>query len=246
MIAFGDVGQLIAYATNIAMTPGATGDRAEYRRLVREFVMNPDFRDAVEATLNGAECDVADVNETVGLVLYPRPGCIWAWPAKAPDLPWSKGDDAGERAARMLTIVALLAMQFPAGVDVEAMLDNPDRTVPSVSVMQLEEYIRSFCERQKAQEPDVAAGTSDEDLPMWSWWLNRTAYGGGEKRASRTTSTYLVYTTLDGLQQLGFVSDLTPESPAEQKNYRIRRRLLAQFPDFLMNPLFEALRDTYA
>lgn len=224
------------------MTPGASGDRAEYRRLVREFVMDPDFRDAVEAVLGGAECEVAEANETVGLVLYPRPGSLWAWPAKAPDLPWNKSDDLGERAARMLTIVGLLAMQFPAGMDLEALLEDPDRAVPSISVVQLEQYIREYCERQKNTEPDVPAATSDQDLPLWAWWLNRTAYGGGEKRASRTTSTYLVYTTLDGLQQLGFVSDLTPDRPAEQKSYRIRRRLLAQFPDFLMSPLFEALR----
>ncbi|MDP9792432.1 hypothetical protein J2S43_000944 [Catenuloplanes nepalensis] len=244
MISFGDVGRLIAFGTNIAMTPGASGERAEYRRLIHEYVMNPDFRDAVDAVLGGAECEVTDANETLGLVLFPRSGSPWSWPGKAPDLPWNKSDDSADRTARMLTIVALLAMQFPAGVDLEAMLNDTDRAVPSVSVLQLEEYIREFCERQKANEPDVEAGTPDRELPMWSLWLSRTTYGGAVKRTSRTTSTYLVYQTLDGLQQLGFVSDLTPDSPAEQKNYRIRRRLLAQFPDFLMNPLFEALRPT--
>ncbi|GGJ90530.1 hypothetical protein GCM10010123_20460 [Pilimelia anulata] len=245
MISYSDVGQLIALATT-TLTPGASGQRAEYRRLVNKFVMDPEFREAVEGVLGGVDCDVAEANETIGLVLYPRVGCAWAWPSKAPELPWNKSEDSGERAARMLTIVALLAMQFPTGSDLEAFLDDPERIPPPVSVIQLEEYIREFCQRLADAEQDVAADTPDDERPLWSSWLGRTAFADTEERTSRVTSTYLVYTTLEGLQQLGFVSDLTPTNPAEQKTYRARRRFLAQYPEFLMDPLFEALRSRSA
>lgn len=238
-----DVGRLVAYATDVTKIPGSTGETGEYRRLVQRYIIEPEFRNAVDDVLEGADCEVAEVSETVGLVLYPRPGSLWAWPAKSSELSWNRGTDSGERAARMLTVVALLARQFPTGIDIEAVLDDPDRGVHPVSVQELEQYIRDFCEQQRDGQPDVASDLSDDQVPLWSWWLGRDAYADTDRRTSRGTTSYVVYTTLDTLRELGLLIDLTANKPAEHKRYRMKRRLLVQYRDFLMNPLFVALRE---
>jgi hypothetical protein len=238
-----DVGRLVGYATDITCTPAASGTGADYRNLTRRYVIDGEFRTAVDEILDGVDCEVTDASEEVGLIVYPRPGSPWEWPTGAGDLAWNKGEPE-ERAARMLVIVALLARHFPTGIDIESFIDDPQRALLPISVQELEQYIRGFCEQQKAGRPDMPSDLTDADTPLWAWWTSNDAYSTTDHAISRGTTSYLVFKTLDSLATMGLTIDVTRDKPAERKKYRMKRRLLLQYRDFLMNPLFNALRET--
>jgi hypothetical protein len=140
--------------------------------------------------------------------------------------------------------VALLARHFPTGIDIESFIDDPQRSLLPISVQELEKYIRDFCEQQQTGRPDTPSDLTDDDTPLWAWWTSREAYSKTDHAISRGTTSYLVYKTLDGLTDIGLTIDLTRDKPAERKKYRMKRRLLLQYRDFLMNPLFNALRES--
>ncbi len=237
-----DIGRLLTFALDVTATPADTGERAEYRRLLDRYRTEPEFRYAVDDLLDGADCEVTEASERVGLVVHARAGSAWAWPQKSADLAWNQFDKRHEKALRLYVLTALLARPFPTGIDIESALDDNSFAPVPISVTELEQFIRSFCEEERDRNPVIPADLAEDDRPLWWWWCHINATQPTDVRASRGTTGYIVYHTLKALADVGLLTDATPEATAGRKQYRFKRRLLLQYRDFLLDPLFTALR----
>jgi hypothetical protein len=239
-----DLGRLLTFALDVSAIPGESGERAEYRRLTTRYRTDPAFRQIVDDLLEGADCEVTDASDRVGLIVHALPGSAWAWPPKATDLPWNQGfDKPYEKALRLYVIVALLARPFPTGIDIESALDDESFTPAPVSVMELERFIRSFCEQERDNNPPLPASMPEDQRPLWWWWCHLNAVRPTDARISRGTTGYIIFHTLQLLAEVGLLIDMAPSAGAGRKQYRFKRRLLLQYRDFLLDPLFAALRE---
>lgn len=234
-----DAGQLIAFATTVSMAPGRSGDGADYQRLLERYLADSQFRQLVDDILEGAGCEVADATAQGGMVLRSTPEGPWHWPMRARDLPWQKSFLSGpDRAARMVTVVALLAYLAPSAADFDDWLSDPDRILPDVSARALDAFVRDFAQQRDAEQlPET-----DRDRPLWSYWLDKSAAAPESRRIARQTSEYPVHDVLKFLHGEGLLIK-TGGSSATDTTYRPRRRLLLHYRDLLLDELFGALRD---
>lgn len=236
-----DVGRLLAFALDITRAPGSGGDAAEYTRLVIRYLEDAFFRALFEGVVEGAGCKVATADRNVGIVLRTLPDGPWAWPAKSPDLPWNRAfEDAHQRAARALVVIALLAYVAPSAADLDELLTDADVVLTTVAVRELEQFIRDFCEQREAVMPDPVG--DDEARPLWWHWLQLPSEAPTAKRIPRGTTIYIVHEVLSFLQAAGWLIDATSARGAADKRYRPRRRLLHHYRDLLLDEAFIALR----
>jgi hypothetical protein len=234
-----DAGKLVAFAVDVTATPGGSGEAAEYARLVDRYLADASFRRLVDDILEGVGCEVTDATLHAGLIVRSQLGGPWCWPARGADLPWNKSFlDLEERAARMIVVPALLAYVAPAAADFDDLLSDPTVVPATVSVRDLERFIRDFAQQHEAESPDPAG----EERPAWWYWLQPSEDTSGRKRISRKTTTYLTYDVLQFLHRQGLLVKTTGTSAADAV-YRPRRRLLAHYRDLLIDDLFTALRD---
>jgi hypothetical protein len=239
-----DVGRLLAFALDVAATPGSGGAPADYARLIRRYVEDATFRSLFNGVVEGAGCEVATADITMGVVLRTRADGPWAWPARSADLPWNGSfEEPQQRAARALVVIALIAYVAPSAADLDDVLSEPDTVLTAVGVRELEQFIRDFCEQCESNVSDPTA--SVEQRPLWWHWLQLPAETPTARRISRGTTTYLVYEVLSFLHSLGWLTEISSSRPAASKQYRPRRRLLYHYRDLLMDDVFRALR-TYA
>lgn len=236
-----DAGRLLAFALDITASPAGGVGAAEYMRLVDRYREDASFRVHFDGVIEGAGCEVATANHSVGVVLRTRPDGPWAWPAKSADLPWNGFENTHLRAARALVIIALLAYLAPSGADLDDLLSDTEARLNPVGVRDLEQFVRDFCLQQESQSPNP---TGDEtSRPLWWHWLQLPAEAPTAKRMARTTTSYVVHGVLSFLHGKGWLIDVTPKLSSEDKRYRPRRRLLYHFHDLLLDSLFRALRE---
>ncbi len=238
-----DAGKLIAFACDLTATPGASGESAEYRRLVERYLAEAVFRMLVDDIAEGVGCEVVHVSPREGLVLRSQPDGPWAWPAHASDLPWNKrfsassSTSAFDRAARMLVIPALLAFIAPSAADYDDLLSDPTLLPSPVTVRELENFIREFAAHRERDHPDPTG----EERSLWWHWLQAASETPTVARIGRSASSYPVFDVLQYLSQLGLLIKLS--GSAEDTAYRPRRRLLHHYRDLLINDLFANLRE---
>ncbi len=235
-----DVGRLLAFALDVTAVPGESGLQADYSRLVQRYIENAQFRALFDAVVEGAGCTVTTADRHIGLVLRTRPDGPWAWPARSADLPWNgRFEDAHQRAARALVVIALLAYVAPSAADLDELLADADLVVTTVGVRDLERFIRDFCEHCEAKATDPADA---KHRPLWWHWLQLPAEAPTNTRSSRGTTTYIVYDVLSFLQRTGWLIDTTSSRAASDKRYRPRRRLLHHYRDLMLDEVFGALQ----
>ncbi len=236
-----DAGRLLTLALDVAASPGAGADGAEYTRLLRRYIDDAPFRALFDGVVEGTGCEVCAADATVGIVLRTRRDGPWAWPARGTDLPWNNSFEPPERrGARALVVIALLAFIAPSAADLDDLLSDSDVVVTAVSVRELEEFIRDFCEQR---ESTAAHPDSDERAkPLWWYWLQLPPDAPTSTRIARSTTTYIVANTLSFLQQEGWLVDTTPKGANADKRYRPRRRLIHHYRDLLLDEVFAALR----
>lgn len=236
-----DAGRLLAFALDITASPAGGVGAADYTRLVDRYREDAPFRVLFDGVIEGAGCEVATANHSVGIVLRTRPDGPWAWPAKSADLPWNGFENMHLRAARALVVIALLAYLAPSGADLDDLLSDTEARLTPVSVRDLEQFVRDFCLQQESQ---AANPTGDENSrPLWWHWLQLPSEAPTAKRMARTTTSYVVHGVLSFLHGKGWLIDVTPKHSSEDKRYRPRRRLLYHFHDLLLDDLFRALRE---
>jgi hypothetical protein len=236
-----DVGRLLAFALDVTAVPAESGINADYGRLVQRYVEDAVFRALFNGVIEGAGCTVTTADRHIGIVLRTRPDGPWAWPARSADLPWSgKFEDAHQRAARALVVIALLAYVAPSAADLDELLADADAVVTTVGVRDLERFVRDFCEHCETTATDP--GGVPEQRPLWWHWLQLPAEAPTSSRSSRGTTTYIVYDVLSFLQRAGWLIDTTSSRAASDKRYRPRRRLLHHFRDLLLDEVFGALQ----
>lgn len=236
-----DVGRLLAFALDVTAVPGENGLQADYGRLIQRYIEDAAFRALFDGTVEGAGCTVTTADRHIGIVLRTRPDGPWAWPARSADLPWNgKFEDAHQRAARALVVIALLAYVAPSAADLDELLADADVVVTTVGVRDLERFIRDFCEHCEANAIDPGDGA--EHRPLWWHWLQLPAEAPTTRRSSRGTTTYVVYDVLSFLQGAGWLIDTTSSRAASDKRYRPRRRLLHHYRDLLLDEVFGTLQ----
>jgi hypothetical protein len=235
-----EVGRLMAFALDVMASPGSSGLAAEYARLVERYMEDAGFRALFDGVLEGAGCQVASADRTVGVVLRTRPDGPWAWPARSADLPWNGSfEEPSQRAARALVVIGLLAYVAPSAADLDDVLSEADIVLPAVGVRELERFIRDFCEQCEAGTPDPA-GDADT-RPLWWHWLQVPGEAPTASRISRGTTSYIVYDVLSFLHDAGWLIELSANRAAD-KRYRPRRRLIHHYRDLLLDDAFAALQ----
>ncbi|MGW4325861.1 hypothetical protein ACWEKR_08230 [Nocardia sp. NPDC004573] len=235
-----DTGRLISFATKMSVTPGRSGEAAEYERLITRYQSDAEFQQLVDDFLEGAQCAVSSVRTESGLILRSDPDGPWCWPEAASELPWNKNSPRpAERACRMLVIPALLAFIAPSAADLEDLLADPTLRPPAVPVRELEEFIRTYAEYCDQQNPDP----DSDDPPVWWQWLQLTALGDTptQQRASRVDTTHLVYDVLLFLSKKGLLSK-SGDTPARDTVFRPKRRILAHYEDMFCDEVFVGLQ----
>ena len=236
-----DVGRLMAFALDVTASPGSSGLGAEYARLVERYVEDAVFRALFDGVMEGAGCQVATADRSVGVVIRTRPDGPWAWPARSADLPWNGSfEEPSQRAARALVVIALLAYVAPSAADLDDVLSDVDVVLPAVGVRELEQFIRDFCEECEAATPDPAGDA--ESRPLWWHWLQIPAEAPTAKRVARGTTSYVVYGVLSFLHGAGWLIDIASNRAAADKRYRPRRRLIHHYRDLLLDDTFSALQ----
>lgn len=236
-----DVGRLLAFAVDVTATPGSGGSSADYARLVGRYVEDAQFRTLFDGVIEGVGCEVSTADRHVGIVLRTRPDGPWAWPARSADLPWNRTfEEPQQRAARALVIIALLAYLAPSAADLDDVLSDPDIVLATVGVRDLEQFIRDFCEQCEAKTTDPAGDV--DSRPIWWHWLQLPADAPTARRIARSTTTYIVHDVLSFLHSAGWLIDTTPGRAAADKRYRPRRRLIHHYRDFMLDDVFNALR----
>lgn len=236
-----DVGRLLAFALDVTATPGSGGSSADYARLVGRYVEDAQFRALFDGVVEGAGCEVTTADRHVGIVLRTRPDGPWAWPARSADLPWNRTfEEPQQRAARALVVVALLACLAPSAADLDDVLSDPDIVLVTVGVRDLEQFIRDFCEQCEAKTTDPASDV--DSRPIWWHWLQLPADAPTARRIARGTTTYIVHDVLSFLHSAGWLIDTTPGRAVADKRYRPRRRLIHHYRDFMLDDVFNALR----
>lgn len=236
-----DVGRLLAFALDVAASPGSGGVPAEYGRLIQRYVEDAPFRTLFDGVVEGAGCEVTTADRNIGIVLRTRPDGPWAWPARSGDLPWNGSfEEPHQRAARALVAIALLAYVAPSAADLDDLLSDPDLVLTAVGVRELEQFIRDFCEQCETDAPDPTGDV--ESRPLWWHWLQVPAEAPTAKRISRGTTTYIVYDVLSFLHAESWLIDVSPNRAAADKRYRPRHRLIHHYRDLLLDDVFSALR----
>lgn len=235
-----DVGRLLAFALDVTAIPGASGASADYTRLVDRYREDAAFRSLFDSVIEGAGCEVAAAESSIGLVLRTRPDGPWAWPARTADLPWNKSfEDPHLRAARALVVLAILAYVAPSAADMDDILGDPAVVLPTIGVRDLEQFIRDFSAQHEARNTDPVADESTR--PLWWHWMQLPAEAPTAKRISRRTTTYIVHDVLSFLAQTGWLIDTTTNKAVADKRYRPRRRFLHHYRDLLLDDVFTAL-----
>jgi hypothetical protein len=235
-----DVGRLIAFATDAGASLGSSGRAGEYARLIERYLSDSAYRLLVDDVLEGAGCTVAHAAPREGLIVRTEPDGPWAWPERSTDLPWNRNfskNQAVERAARMLVVPALLAYIAPSAADFDDQLSDPTLTLPTVTVRDLEQFIRDFATRQEDESPDPAL----EERPAWWHWLQAAGETATAERIARSTTGYVVYDMLQYLSQIGLLVKVSGSS--HDTVYRPRRRILHHYRDLLVNDLFSLLTE---
>jgi len=236
-----DIGRLLAFALDVTSAPGGSGAGGDYARLVERYREDAAFRAMFDSVLEGAGCEVAAADSSVGLVIRTRADGPWAWPARSVDLPWNRSfEEPQPRAARALVVLALLAFVAPSAADMDDLLSDPAIVLPPIGVRELEQFIRDFCAQHEARSSDPAGDESTR--PLWWHWMQLPTDAPTAKRISRSTTTYIVHDVLSFLQSAGWLIDTTPNRASADKRYRPRRRLLHHYRDLLVDDVFTALR----
>ena len=235
-----DVGRLIAFATDTTASPGSSGQAGEYARLIERYLSDSAYRLLVDDVLEGAGCSVTHAARREGLIVRTEPDGPWAWPERSAELPWNRNfskNQAVERAPRMLVVPALLAYIAPSAADFDDQLSDPTLTLPTVTVRDLEQFIRDFATRHENESPDPA----DDERPAWWHWLQAAGETATAERIGRSTTGYVVYDMLQYLSQIGLLAKVSGSS--HDTVYRPRRRILHHYRDLLVNDLFAMLTD---
>jgi hypothetical protein len=232
-----DAGRLVGFGCDVTVAPGSAGSGAEYARLVERYITDAAFRQLVDDFLEGVDCDVTQALPDTGLVIRAGLESPWVWPARSSELPWNKKLLKPEhRAARMLVVGALLAYIAPTAADFDGLLADPALRLPSVTVRDLEQFIRQYAEHAEQASPDPGG----EERPLWWHWVqvSKDAPAGD---GAQSTTLYLVWEVLAFLNKQGLVTRLDTKR-IKDATFRPRRRLLAHYRDLFIDDLLSDLK----
>ena len=202
-------GRLIQFGLRVRSRPA---QEPEYQELIDRFLDRGSFRALVRETARGLGLIVLDVGRH-GVVLAPAEGSVFAL-RPADFRPGSSGAD--DRLLDGLVQVAIAAVVFPRARDLE---EEATIARPPVTVEEVEECLRSFCERLAAEsqgQPDPTV--SDEAAGLreaWRVYHHRiAAMETRDERRARRTTRRIIESNLERMRELGCFTRLEQEDEA--------------------------------
>jgi hypothetical protein len=215
-----EAGRLIALGLMPKRRPS---NDEEYARLVRRFLDEPDFENALRAIAAGLGLEVLDVSE-FGIVL----GAGADSPFGLTVADYRSNMSKEERLLHGLVQVGLAAYLYPRAEDLES-----DAEVRQVSVNDLDDYLRDQCEALRQKKPESADAPVDQPeleraLQIYLRWPSTKKTADG-RRAAKTTQGIIAH-ALTRLEQQGLlrhVGDQGGDTYQALRRYRVQVRELA-------------------
>lgn len=174
--------------------------KTEYRELIHEYLNRSDFRDIVAEMSDGLGLYVLNVSEH-GIVLSPREESVF-WMRASEFRPGSSSADT--RLLDGLVQITIAATIFPRAQDLE---DDVNQARLPVTVEELDESLRSICERLKAEFAGTDPSMDDIRTGLYDAWR---VYDGAlsaketkDGREARSTTLRIIKYNLERLREYG-------------------------------------------
>ncbi len=211
----------------------------EYRDLVREYLNRSEFQMIVQEMADGLGLYVLNVTEH-GIVLSPREESIFRM--KTTEFrPTNSSTDT--RLLDGLVEVTIAATVFPRERDLD---DDINRPRPPVTVDEVEEQLRSLCDKLSEQFKEIDPAADDLETGLYDAWrvyANTTASRETKdnRQASRTTRRIIEY-NLERLKDFGCFTETryngkTAWQPTRRYNVLVQElaafRLFSEVTDIL-------------
>ncbi|MGI5830587.1 MAG: hypothetical protein ACOX8U_10555 [Bradymonadia bacterium] len=191
----------------------------EYIELIQEYMNRGEFREVVEEMSDGIGLYVLDVSEH-GIVLSPREDSVFMFKTADFRPTSSRADD---RLLDGLVQVTIAATVFPRARDLE---DDVERPRPPVTVDEIEDELRTLCERLSEMHKDAPDPLADDEqtglYDAWRVYDNR--YAAKETKDNRQVSSStrrIIEFNLNKLKEFGgFLETKLGKTPAWQPTRR--------------------------
>lgn len=228
----GAAAQLIGYGLQPRLRPAGT---AGYADLVARHQADTSFRDLVDHVADGLGLIVLETSATTGMIL-----------AAAPDSPFELrlGDyrtsmSADERLLHGLIHVGLAAYVFPTPASLN------DDEVRHASVLAVERYLRTSCERLREQHGDVAVSDAQPETEQaWRLYLRRQATRDtADGRVGVSTTTGMIKYAFERLVAAGMA---TRTDAADGGTYRLLSRYRTGVRDLAATSAYRELMGAMA
>lgn len=236
-----DIGRLLSYALRPRVRPGAGGD---YGALVARYRDEVEFRDAVDALLDGMDVTVSHAGD-LGLYLTPRRESIFAYRISSESTTWTN-DRA--RALRGIAHLGIAAWVYPRPEDLE------DPAIRYIDVMRVVPFLRHAVAglRERAEtigtpgstiatvaELEEAAGLHT----AWSHWeplpdKEVSTTGRGSGRVSSNSTTYWVLRAARELVDFGLAKPIGKDG---EGRFQVLERFRIQVGRHAMDEGYRAL-----